>query len=73
MPGKAGVPTAFIVDSKGHTCLLNRLGIKGDKFNKSITVPDYVQDVAKVQIWCAWAEVLLGEAKFEKPIELVQK
>ena len=61
-----------VVDSKGHTYLLNRLVIKGDKFNKSITVPDYVQDVAKVQIWCAWAEVLLGEAKFEKPIDLAK-
>ena len=61
-----------IVDSKGRTYLLNRLVIKGDKFNKSVTLPDYIQDVAKVQIWCAWAEVLLGEAKFEKPIELAR-
>ena len=61
-----------VVDSKGRTYLLNRLVIKGDKFNKSVTLPDYIQDVAKVQIWCAWAEVLLGEAKFEKPIELAR-
>ena len=25
-------------------------------------------DVAKVQIWCAFAEVLLGEASFDKPV-----
>jgi hypothetical protein len=24
--------------------------------------------VAKVQVWCAFAEVLLGEASFSKPI-----
>ena len=59
-----------VVDSKGNTYLLNRLVIKGDKFNKSVTLPDYIQDVAKVQIWCSWAEVVLGEARFEKPIEL---
>ena len=61
-----------VVDSNGRTYLLNRLVVKGDKFNKSVTLPDYIQDVAKVQIWCAWAEVLLGEAKFEKPIELAR-
>ena len=45
-----------VVDSHGHTYLLQRLKIKGDKFNKSITVPEYVHDIAKVQIWCAWAK-----------------
>jgi hypothetical protein len=56
-----------LVDSKGNVYLLNRLKIKEDKYNKTITVPAYVKDVAKVQIWCAWAEVLLGEASFAKP------
>src|SRR5258708_2771604 len=56
-----------VVDSHGHAYLLQRLVIKGDKFNKSITVPDYVHDIAKVQIWCAWAEANLGEASFEEP------
>ena len=59
-----------VVDSNGHAYLLQRLVVKGDKFNKSITVPDYVHDIAKVQIWCAWAEVNLGEASFEKPLQL---
>jgi len=59
-----------VVDSHGHAYLLQRLVVKGDKFNKSITVPDYVHDIAKVQIWCAWAEVNLGEASFEKPLQL---
>jgi hypothetical protein len=61
-----------VVDSHGHTHLLQRLVIKGDKFNKNIVVPDYVHDIAKVQIWCAWAEVNLGEASFEKPLQLTK-
>ena len=56
-----------VVDSKGNTYLLQRLMIKGDKFNKEIEVPSYVPDIAKVQIWCAWAETLLGEASFDSP------
>jgi len=59
-----------VIDSKGNSYLLNRLVIKGDKFNKTITVPSYVRDIAKVQIWCAWAEANLGEASFDKPIQL---
>ena len=57
-----------VVDSKGNVYLLNRLKIKGDKENRSIQVPAYIHDVAKVQIWCAWAEVLLGEASFDRPV-----
>jgi hypothetical protein len=53
-----------VVDSKGNVFLLQRLKIKDDKVNKTITVPCYVKDIAKVQIWCAWAETLLGEAAF---------
>ena len=53
-----------VVDSMGNVYLLERLPIKGDKVNKSITLPSYVPDVAKVQIWCAFAETLLGEASF---------
>src|SRR5262249_11898823 len=62
-----------VVDSHGHAYLLQRLKIKGDKFNKTITVPEYVHDIAKVQIWCAWAEVNLGEASFEKPLRLARR
>lgn len=57
-----------VVDSKGNTYLLQKLMIKGDKMNKSIEVPKYVHDIAKVQIWCAFAEVNLGEATFEHPV-----
>ena len=64
-----------VVDSKGNVYLLNRLKIKGgllggEKENRTITVPPYVHDVVKVQIWCAWAEALLGEASFPKPIAM---
>jgi len=58
-----------VVDSKGNVYLLNRLKIKGDKFNNVITVPAFVKDISKVQIWCAFAETLLGEAKFADPVK----
>jgi len=58
-----------VVDSKGNVYLLQKLMIKGDKVNKSITLPSYVKDVAKVQIWCAFAEALLGEAPFDAPVK----
>ena len=57
-----------VVDSKGNVYLLQRIGIKGDKVNTSITLPAYVRDVAKVQIYCAWAEVVLGETTFDKTV-----
>jgi hypothetical protein len=57
-----------VVDSKSNVFLLQRLKIKGDKENRTITIPSYVHDVAKVQIYCSWAEALLGEASFAKPI-----
>ena len=57
-----------VVDTSGNTYLLQRLTIKGEHYNKSITVPAYVKDVAKVQIWCSFAEALLGEAPFAAPV-----
>jgi hypothetical protein len=57
-----------VIDSKGNTYLLQRLVIKDDKYNQTITLPAYIKDVAKVQIWCAWAEALLGEASFAAPL-----
>lgn len=56
-----------VVDSQGRVYLLQKLTVKGlvgDKMNRSITLPAYIADVAKVQFWCAYAEVLLGEASF---------
>jgi hypothetical protein len=60
-----------VVDSKGAVYLLQRLpvkslgGLANDRVNTSITLPSYVKDVVKVQIYCAWAEALLGEASFD--------
>ena len=57
-----------VVDSQGNVYLLSKLMIKGDKVNKSITLPSYIKDVSKVQIWCAFAEVVLGEAPFDMAV-----
>ena len=59
-----------VVTSTGQVFLLQRLGVKSlgglakDRVNMSITLPDYVKNVASVQIYCAWAEAVLGEAPF---------
>jgi len=58
-----------VVDSKGKTYLLQRLPVKGDKVNRRIVLAANVPDVAKVQIWCAFAETLLGEAEFASPVK----
>jgi hypothetical protein len=64
----APAPHWQVVDSQGNTYLLQSLNIKGNKMNRSIVVPAYIHDVAKVQMWCAYAEVLLGEASFAAPV-----
>jgi hypothetical protein len=58
-----------LVDSKGNVYLLDRLPLKGDKVARSIEVPPYVHDVAKVQIWCVFAQTVLGEASFSSPVK----
>ena len=63
-----------VIDGQGRVYLLQRLGVKnglgltGDKINKSITLPAFITDVAKVQIYCAWAEAVLGETSFERTL-----
>jgi hypothetical protein len=57
-----------VVDSKGNVYLLQQQRIKGEKQNRSILLPPYVHDVVKVQVWCSFAEALLGEASFSAPI-----
>lgn len=56
--------------SSGNVFLLDRLKLRDDKIDRSIALPAYVQDVAKVQFWCAFVEVVLGEASFARPIAL---
>jgi hypothetical protein len=58
-----------VVDSKGEAHLLQALKVKEGLSNREITLPHHVPDVAKVQIWCAFAQVLLGEASFGKPVK----
>ena len=36
---------------------------------REVVVPAYVQDIVKVQVYCAWAEVLLGETSFSSPVK----
>ena len=68
-----------VVDSKGNTFLLQRLaaknlgGLAKDRINMSITLPEYIKDVAKVQIYCAWAEAVLGETSFGAPLMTMNK
>lgn len=58
-----------IVDSRGTVFQLDRLIVKPEQtLKRKISVPPYVTDVAKVQMWCAYAEVLLGEASFATPV-----
>jgi hypothetical protein len=57
-----------VIDSKGESHLLQALKVKDGLTNLEITLPGHVPDVAKVQIWCAFAQVVLGEASFAKPV-----
>src|SRR6201987_2659882 len=60
-----------VVDSDGNVYLLDKLKTKafiGTNYKKEIVVPKYVKNIAKVQIWCAFAEVNLGEAAFSLPV-----
>jgi hypothetical protein len=69
VPPQTPDPHWQVVDSNGKTYLLDRLMTKNQKVKKSIVVPEYVPDIAKVQIWCAFAETNLGEAAFDHPVK----
>jgi len=58
-----------LVDSNGTVYLLDKLKLKGDREKREIAIPAFVPNVAKVQIWCAWAEANLGEASFATPVK----
>ncbi len=62
-------PTWRVVDSKGNIYTLDAFKVKaGSGEKREVMVPAYVHDIVKVQVYCAWAEVLLGEASFSSPI-----
>ena len=61
-------PTWRVVDSMGTVYTLDAFKIKGGE-KREVMVPAYVKDIAKVQVYCAWAQVLLGEASFPSPVK----
>lgn len=61
-------PTWRLIDSKGQVFTLDAFKIKGGE-KREILVPHYVDNIAKVQVYCAWAEVVLGEAGFSTPVK----
>jgi hypothetical protein len=66
-------PTWRVVDSKGNIYTLDAFKIKGtlgaNAEKRDVVVPAYVPDVVKVQVYCAWAEVLLGEANYSQAVK----
>jgi len=61
-----------LVDSDGNVYLVDKLKTKafiGTHYKTEIIVPSYVKNVSKVVIWCAFAEVNLGEASFSSPVK----
>lgn len=66
-------PTWRVVDSHGNIYTLDAFKIKGtlgtNAEKREVAVPAYVKDIAKVQVYCAWAEVVLGEASFSAPVK----
>ena len=63
-------PTWRVVDSKGVVYTLDAFKIKsGNNEKREVVVPSYVPNIAKVQVYCAWAEVLLGEANFSAAVK----
>jgi hypothetical protein len=65
-------PTWRVVDSKGNIYTLDAFKIKGtlgtNAEKREVEVPSYVKDIVKVQVYCAWAQVLLGEASFSMAV-----
>ena len=63
-------PTWRVVDSNGNVYTLDAFKIKGGNHEKrEVVVPTYVQNIVKVQVYCAWAEVILGEANFSMAVK----
>ena len=66
-------PTWRVVDSKGNVYTLDAFKIKGtlgtNAEKREVVVPSYIPNIGKVQVYCAWAEVLLGETSFSSPVK----
>ena len=65
-------PTWRVVDSNGNIYTLDAFKIKGtlggNAEKREVEVPSYVKDIVKVQVYCAWAQILLGEASFSTAV-----
>ncbi len=61
-------PTWRVVDSNGNIYTLDAFKIKGGE-KRQVMVPSYIPNVVKVQVYCAFAEVLLGETSFSSPVK----
>ncbi|MEO8127398.1 MAG: hypothetical protein ABJF23_22870 [Bryobacteraceae bacterium] len=61
-------PTWRVVDSNGNIYTLDAFKIKGGE-KRQVVVPSYIPNVAKVQVYCAFAEVILGETSFSSPVK----
>lgn len=61
-------PTWRVVDTSGNIYTLDAFKIKGGE-KRQIVVPSYVPNIAKVQVYCAFAEVLLGESSFQSAVK----
>jgi hypothetical protein len=60
-----------VVDAKGEAHLLDRLTVKpGQTLRRSIVLPRSITSLATVQMYCAWAETVLGEASFPQAIAM---
>src|SRR5215475_5624216 len=55
-------PTWRVVDNKGNIYTLDAFKIKstlgGNAEKRQVMVPNYVQNIVKVQVYCAWAEAV---------------
>jgi hypothetical protein len=60
-------PTWRVVDSKGNIYTLDAFKINGGE-KREVEVPAYINDIVKVQVYCAWAQILLGEASFSMAV-----
>jgi len=61
-------PTWRVVDSNGNIYTLDAFKIKGGE-KREVVVPSYIPNIAKVQVYCAFAQVLLGDAGFSSPVK----
>ena len=59
-----------VIDANGNIYTLDAFKIKsGNKEKREVVVPAYVPNIVKVQVYCAWAEVILGEASFSSAVK----